>query len=182
MFKELKYDDLKMAHKAFYDKDFEVMPMKRISYYHFFPISMLEFLAELMGEDSVIMFGQWKGLISTDGDKIVITRIKKGLKSYLSEDITKVGKKFEFKTEDIIAKEFISFKHNPKVTLNLNKKIKGLSIPGVSTLTKIITLIIQAFFSWTIIGLFLPNFYKKPQIKLKLDNQYENKEQFKSLL
>jgi len=182
MFKEHKYDDLKMAHKAFYDKDFEIMPMYRISYYHFFPITILEFLAELMGQDSVIQFGQWKGLISTDGDKIVITRIKKGLKAYLLEDITKVGKTFEFKADDIISKKFISFKHDPKVTLNLNKKIKGLSIPGVSTLTKIITLIIQVGFMWTIILFFLPNFYKKPQIKIRLDDKYKNKEKFKSLL
>ena len=178
---EITQDEAKSAHKSFYDGDFEIMPMKRLTYYHFFPINLLDVLSDLFGEGS-FMIGSWKALISTDGHKVVITRLKRSLKGYFLEDLRKVGRTYEFKVDDIISTKFISFQHDPRVIINLNKKVKGVSFPGLSYLTKLVLLPIQAVTLPLFIGLFIPNFFKKPQIKVILNDQFKNKERFKSLL
>ena len=179
---EITQDEAKSAHKSFYGGDFEIMPMKRITYYHFFPLTFLNFIGEVFGEGG-FLFGGWKALISTHGHKVVITRIKRSLKGQLAEDLRQVGRKYEFKIDDIVSKEFISFQHDPRVTINLNKKIKGVTIPGLSYLAKLVLLPIQILPMFIGIGFYIPNIFKKPrQIKVQLDDQFKNKEQFKSLL
>ena len=118
---EITQDEAKSAHKSFYDGDFEIMPMKRITYYHFQPLTFMNIIGEIFGEGG-FLFGGWKALISTDGHKVVITRLKRSLKGLLAEDLRQVGRTYEFKIDDIISKEFISFSYNPRVTINLNKK------------------------------------------------------------
>ena len=46
---EIEHDEAKTAHESFYGGDFEVMPMQRITYYHFFPITLYLWVMEFMG-------------------------------------------------------------------------------------------------------------------------------------
>ena len=58
-----------------------------------------------------------------------------------------------------------------------------MTIPGLSYLTKLVLLPFQFVLMPVIIGFYLPNRVKKPrQIKVQLDDQFKNKERFKSLL
>jgi len=175
---EITQDEAKSAHKSFYDGDFEIMPMQRITYYHFFPITLIDFITGLVG-DSIPFVGAWKALISTDGHKVVITRLKRSLKGVIAEDLRQVGRKYEFKIDDIVSTEFISFNYNPKVNINLNKKIRGVTTPGVPYLIKIVIFMLNLIM---LLGTIIPFFFKHRQIKVKLDDKFKNKEQFKSLL
>ena len=174
---EIEHDEAKTAHKSFYGGDFEVMPMQRITYYHFFPITLYLWVMQFIGED-VPFAGTWKALISTDGHKVVITRVKRSLKGMLAEDLREVGRTYEFNVDDIVSTEFISFNINPRVNINLNKKIKGVTTPGVRYFIKLVTFMSSIL----LVGLIIPYFFKHRQIKIKLDDQFKNKEQFKSLL
>ena len=68
-FISLKEDEAKASHAVFYNESFEVMPVERCNFWDVFPISLLLSLAEgLPGT------GNWGGIISTDGKKVVITQ------------------------------------------------------------------------------------------------------------
>ena len=62
----LTHEDAIKSHQSFYSDTFEVLPMRRCGYFDIFPLNVLIAYAGVNGG------GEWDGIISTDGKKIVI--------------------------------------------------------------------------------------------------------------
>ena len=157
-FINLKEDEAKASHGIFYNETFEVMPVERCNFWDIFPINLILALA-----DGLPGTGNWGGIISTDGKKVVITQSK-------WSNLAKHKKIFEFNIEDIVS---IEHKGN-KVNLMLNKTIKGLTMAKVNYFIKLPLFI----FTIGIAGLFTPLFRGKFLV-LDLDDQFKNLEAFK---
>ena len=61
----LSYEEAKFAHQQYYDDNFEVITIKRSGYFNFFPFSLIHGLSDI---------GEWEGLFSTNGKKIIISK------------------------------------------------------------------------------------------------------------
>jgi len=110
-------EEAENAHKSEYnDNKFIVAPFQRSGFYNFFPFSMVYGLSDI---------GSWYGLISTDGDKVVIT------KSTLFS-MSKVKKKWTFQKSEIVSSVDGTFSFR----MVLNKKISGLTMGGMGGLMK----------------------------------------------
>ncbi len=99
-------DQARHAHASHYTKPFEVIRMTRSGPWDFPPYSWVYGISD---------FGSWEGLISTDGEKVVVTR-----SSFLDLSSTKAT--YEFKVSDIEDLKFGIF----KTTIKLKHKIPGL--------------------------------------------------------
>ena len=160
-FINLKEDEAKASHAVFYTESFEVMPVERCNFWDFFPISLILSLIEgLPGT------GNWGGIISTDGKKVVITQSA-------WSNLAKHKKTFEFDIEDIVSKEH----KGKKINLMLNKTVKGLTMAKVNSFIKLLLFI----FTIGIAGLFTP-LYRGKSLVLNLDDQFGNLEAFKARL
>mgnify|MGYP001221987342 CR=1 FL=1 len=104
------HDEAKFAHQSFYEGDFEVVSMARSGFSDYFPFSLAYGISDI---------GSWRGLISTDGKKMVVTKSK-------ALDLAKVKKSFEIEVADIskvkfnIAKTYFTF--NKKILIHLQSE------------------------------------------------------------
>ena len=158
-FTKINHDEAKSSHQSFYDGNFEVMPMQRCGYWDFFPANIIMAIVDMP------FMGDWSGLVSSDGLKVVITRSK-------WVDIAKHKKTFEFKVDDLNRIKFGPI----KVTMKFGKRIKGLTILGVNPLIKLVTI-----FPF-VVGIFIPWFIKGKTLQIRLNDQFKNKDQFRKLL
>ena len=157
-FVSLNHEEAKSSHQSFYNGEFEVMPMERCNFWDVFPANVILGIVDMAGTSN------WAGLISTDGHKVVITKSK-------WSNLAKHAKTFEFKIDDINL-----INHGPrKVSMLLDNKIKGLTMPKVNYFIKLILLI-------TIVSLLIVPFLKGKLLEVELDDQFKNLENFKSLL
>lgn len=138
-------DAIKM-HEGFYDGEFEVVPINRSGAYDRFPWSWFYGVSDI---------GSWGGLISTDGNKVVVTKagaFKDG----------KITDKWEFSVSQIKSISHGSF----KTRFNFDEKIKGLTT--------------KSFFEGIFLIIFiLPFFlYNSKKVNLRIKNEFKNKDEF----
>ena len=163
-FTKINHDEAKSSHQSFYDGNFEVMPMERCNYWDFFPTNIIFAIFDM----PFLNTGNWSGLVSTDGHKAFITRNTRNKWT----NIAKHKKTFEFKVDDLNHTKFGPV----KVTMRFDKKIKGLTMLGVNPLIKLVS-----FFPF-VVGIFVPMFIKGKVLQIRVDDQFENKDQFRKLL
>ena len=85
-FASIKKQEADAAHENEYkNKEFIIAQFQRSGFFNFFPYSMVYGLSDI---------GAWYGLISTDGEKVIITR------STVS-DMAKIKKKWTFQKSEI---------------------------------------------------------------------------------
>lgn len=153
----LKHQDAIDSHQPFYDGNFEVLPMRRRGFFDIFPLSLLFAYADMAP-------GEWDGIISTNGKKIVITQSK-------WRDPAKHKKVYEFDLDEIesIKSSYLG------LTLILKNHVKGLTMSKVNYFLKypLVILTLGGVFHFLLKG-------KLSEIHLK--NDFENEDKFKSLL
>jgi len=160
-FSELSHEDAKSSHQSFYDGDFEVMPMERSGFWDVFPLNILLDIAELPFQ------GEWGGIISIDGNKVIITESK-------WSNLAKHKKTFEFDINEID-----TLAHNPTgLSIIFKNKIKGLTMSKVNFLIKYLLFICTC----GIAVILTPILFKGKLLNISLDDQFENLEKFKSIL
>ncbi|MDC0005389.1 hypothetical protein OAE42_01620 [Gammaproteobacteria bacterium] len=157
----LKHQDCIDSHKSFYNEDFEVLPMRRRNYFDIFPLNLLIAYADPPGS------GEWEGIISTNGKKIVMTEGK-----WLN--LAKHKKVYEYKLDEI---DSITSSHYG-ITLILKNHVKGLTMSKGNYFLKYFILIGSLF-----IAFMLQSFLFKGKIaEIHLRNEFKNEDKFKSLL
>jgi len=160
-FSELSHEDAKSSHQSFYDGDFEVMPMERSGFWDVFPLNILLDIAELP------FLGECCGIISIDGNKVIITESK-------WSNLAKHKKTFEFDINEID-----TLAHNPTgLSIIFKNKIKGLTMAKVNFLIKYLLFICTC----GIAVILTPILFKGKLLNISLDDQFENLEKFKSIL
>jgi hypothetical protein len=103
----IKEDEAKFIHQKFYSGDFEIIEIKRSGIFDFPPFSFVYGISDI---------GSWDGLMSTDGNKFVVTK-----SAYFNvEEIKQI---FEFDRKDLAAIKKGVF----KTTLSFKAEIKGLT-------------------------------------------------------
>ncbi len=103
----INHEDAIKMHQDYHSKNFEVIEVTRSGSWDVFPFSLVYGVSDVNG---------WQGLMSTDGEKIVITKggmLKSGV----------VKEKWELSANDIKSTKVGIF----KTRINLHKKIPGLS-------------------------------------------------------
>jgi len=103
----ITHDEAKFAHQEYYSGNFEVIQIKRSGWFDFPPFSFVYGISDL---------GGWDALLSSDGNKIVVTKA-----GYL--DLKKVKETFILSKSDIKKSDIGIF----KTTLILKNKVKGLT-------------------------------------------------------
>jgi len=153
----LKHQDAIDSHQPFYDGNFEVLPMRRRGFFDIFPLNLLFAYADMAP-------GEWDGIISTNGKKIVITQSK-------WRDQAKHKKVYEFDLDEIesIKSSYIG------LTLILKNHVKGLTMSKVNYFLKYPLVILT-------LGGFLHFLLKGKLSEIHLKNDFENEDKFKSLL
>lgn len=151
-FASITEEQARYAHHSHYTKPFEVVLMDRSGQWDLPPFSWVYGISD---------FGSWSGLISTDGEKIVVTQ-----STYM--DLSTVKNTFEFKKEDIESLDFGAF----KTTFNLKNKIKGLTKGGT----------LKALLPLTIYGILALPFLPSKIFQARLKDEFKNIEKFKKLL
>jgi len=157
----LKHEDAIDSHKSFYSEHFEVLPMKRRNYFDIFPLNVLIAYIELPGS------GEWDGIISTNGKKIVITESKWA-------NPAKHKKVFEFNLDEIdsIIPSFYG------ITMTLKSHVKGLTKSKGNYFLKYFIFICSIG-----IAFILQSFLFKGKIAdIHLQNDFKNEDKFKALL
>ena len=151
------------SHQSFYDGDFEVVKFTRKDYFEIFPLNLLISYASPPGG------GNWEGLISTDGKKIVITK-----STYFDGASNK--KFFEHSLNEIESIAHKWNKHDIKFLFKNN--VKGLTMAEGNYFLKY--LIFLGTFS---VAYMLQGFIFKGKIlEIDPDDGFGNLEKFKSLL
>jgi len=162
MFKlELTYEDAKSSHQSFYDDDFEVMPMKRRGFWDIFPLNILIAYVDLPGG------GEWDGIISTNGKKIVITQSKWA-------NAANHKKTFEFNLDDIdtLTDNYVN------LSILFKNNVKGLTMAKVNYFIKY-----PIFFGTFGVAFLLTSIlFKGKLLNIRLKNDFDNLENFISKL
>ena len=154
----LSKEEAMSSHQPFYDGDFEVMPMERCNFWDFFPLNLV---------DSLPGMGNWNGIISTDGKKVVITESKWSNRA-------KHKKVFTFEVNDI---ESISDGYR-KISINFHQPIKKLTMASINPIIKLILF----FGTIGIAGMLTSFVFKGKLLEIQLDDQFKNEDKFKNLL
>ena len=157
------HDESIESHQSFYNEDFEVVKFTRKDYFEIFPLSVLIAYASPPGG------GNWDGLISTDGKKIVITK-----SSYFNGASNK--KSFEHSLSEI---ESIAHKWNEHdIKFVFKNNIKGLTMSEGNQFLKYVI-----FFCTFSLAYMLQSFLFRGNI-LEIDpnDEFGNLDKFKSLL
>ena len=158
----VKHEHAIESHKSFYDNDdFEVLLMKRRQYFDVFPLNLLIAYADPP------FTTEWDGIISTDGKKIVITQSK-----WRRADQHK--KVFEFSLDDI---ESMTFNYTD-LNLTLKNHVKGLTMSKGNFLLKYLLF----YVTLTIAMVFQTYLFKGKIAKIFLENNFDNRDKFVSLL
>ena len=153
----ITHDEAKYTHQNFYTGNFEVIRMKRSGKWDFPPLSFVYGLSD---------FGSWDGLISTDGNKIVITK-----SAYAN--LAKVTDTYEFSIENLKAVKTGLF----KTRLTLGEKIKGLSKGSALS-----SLLIFPGVTFFIFPAFVGMFMSQKIFEFRPEDEFKNLKQFNSLL
>lgn len=157
----LKHQDAIDSHQPFYDGDFEVLPMKRRNYFDIFPLNILIAYVDLP------FSGEWDGIISTNGKKIVLTESK-------WSNVAKHKKVYEYSLD-----ELDSITSNMYgLTMTLKNHVKGLTKSKGNYFLKYFIFL----FSLGIAFLLQSFLFKGNIAEIQLENDFENEDKFKSLL
>jgi hypothetical protein len=156
---EISSEEIKKIHSDFYENDAELLvaAMKRSGPLDFFPFSLAYGLSDI---------GSWDCLLSTDGEKVFITK-----SSYLN--ISKVTNKWCFKLDEIQSCTF----GITKIRINLKSKFKGLTMWKPSFVPGIIPLMIPC-----LIGFVLLFLKSGTTLNLRLTDHFGDYEQLKNKL
>ena len=157
------HEELVASHQSFYNGEFEVLQMERKSFWDIFPLNLLIAYAEAPFP------GEWKGIISTNGEKIIITQSKK-------MNATKHKKVFEFLVEDI---DSYDRKWNEKFMFK--NKISGLTQTNVNYFLKY-PIFICTIGACLFISPFAHMFHNGRLLNLKYKDEFGNEEKFLKLL
>ena len=143
----IEHDDAINMHKDFYDAEFEVVQVNRSGAYDRFPWSLFYGVSDI---------GSWSGLISTDGNKVVITEagaFKDG----------KITNKWEFPVSQIKSINHGTF----KTKFNFDEKIKGLTTKSFFEGFFLLCFFVLPFF-----------FYNSKKVNFRIKNNFKNKDEF----
>lgn len=151
-FVSISHDQAKFAHAEHYSKPFEVVAMKRSGQWDFPPFSWVYGISD---------FGSWDGLISTDGEKIIVTRSK-------WKDKAEVSDTFTFNLSEVNSLNIGTF----KTTFKLNKKIKGLTKGGM----------LKALLPITIYGIVAFPFMPSKILQIRTEDTFGNVNVFNKLI
>jgi len=154
----IKEDEAKFIHQKYYNSDFEVIEIKRSGIFDFPPFSLVYGISDI---------GSWDGLMSTDGNKFVVTK-----SAYLN--LEKVKQVFEFERKDLEEIKKGSFKTN----FYFKSNVKGLT--KISPIPALLFLIFSFFPPF--IGLILFFVFKGKNYQIRPSNNFKNIEKFNSLL
>ena len=150
-------DEAKFIHQKFYSGNFEVIEITNSGLLDFPPMSFVYGVSDM---------GSWDGLMSTDGNKFVVTRSA-------MLDITKVKEVFEFERRDLTSVKTGIF----KTTLSLKNNVKGLA-----KLSSIQLLLICISMITIILPLILFFVLERKTFQLRPKNTFKNLVKFKALL
>jgi hypothetical protein len=163
-FANLKHDEAISSHQCFYNEneDFEVMPMERQGYFQIFPLNIVLAYADNTG------IGNWDGIISTNGKKIVVTRSK-------WIDKAKHKKVFEHSLDDI---ESVTSPWGNDLNVIYKNNVEGLTRSKGNYFLKFLL-----FFGTLLMAFFLQNYlFKGNFLLVDLDNDFKNLDKFKSMI
>jgi hypothetical protein len=157
----LKHQDAIDSHKPFYDGDFEVLPMTRRNYFDIFPLNIVIAYADPPGS------GEWDGIISTNGKKIVLTESKWA-------NIAKHKKVYEYNLDEIdsITPNMYG------LTMTLKNHVKGLTKSKGNYFLKYPLFL----FSFGLAFMLQSFLFKGKIAEIHLKNDFKNEDKFKSLL
>ena len=155
----ITHEEAKFAHQDYFSDDFEVIQITRSGLFDAPPFSFFYGLSDI---------GSWDGLMSTDGSKIVVTKV-----GYI--DLKKVKEVYVFNKSDIDTFNVGVF----KTTIGLKNKIKGLT--KQSTLKAILILFgsILYILPGILVWKFMPS---KILFQYRPENKFKNLDQFNELL
>ena len=157
----LTHEDAIKSHQSFYSDTFEVLPMRRRGYFDIFPLNVLIAYAGVNGG------GEWDGIISTDGKKIVITESKWANQA-------KHKKVFECNLDEVE-----SMTHTgSRLSILFQNSIKGLTMAKGNYFLKYLIF----FCTLSLAFVFASYFFKGNLLNVQLKNDFKNKEKFTSLL
>ena len=151
-FASITEEQARHAHHLHYTKPFEVVVMARSGQWDFPPFSWVYGISD---------FGSWSGLISTDGEKIVVTR-----STIL--DMAQTKETFITSISDLEKTDFGVF----KATFKFKSKIKGLTKGGL----------IKALIPLTIYGIVAYPFLPSKIFQARLKDEFGNIKEFKKLI
>lgn len=154
----IKEDEAKFIHQKYYNSDFEVIEIKRSGIFDFPPFSLVYGISDI---------GSWIGLMSTDGNKFVVTKSA-------NMNMEKVKQVFEFERKDLTAVKKGAF----KTTFSFKSKVKGLT--KLSTIPALLFLILA--FIPPCIGLILFFVFNGKNFQFRPSNNFKNIQKFNSLL
>tara|TARA_Y100001970_G_C13775932_1_gene622842 strand:+ start:70 stop:576 length:507 start_codon:yes stop_codon:yes gene_type:complete len=157
----LKHQDCIDSHKSFYNEDFEVLPMRRRNYFDIFPLNLLIAYIDPPGS------GEWDGIISTNGKKIVMTEGK-------MLNLAKHKKVYEFNLDEIdsITSSYYG------ITMIFKNHVKGLTKSKGNYFLKYFIFI----FSFSIAFMLQSFLFKGKIADIHLKDDFKNEDKFKSLL
>ena len=154
----IKEDEAKFIHQKFYSGDFEVIEIERSGIFDFPPFSFVYGISDI---------GSWNGLMSTDGNKFVVTKSA-------TFNVAEIKEIFEFERKDLTMVKKGVF----KTTLSFKQKVKGLTkISSIPALLFLILAFIPPF-----ICLILFFIFKGKNFQFRPSNNFKNIEKFNSLL
>lgn len=147
----INHQDAIEMHQTFYDKPFEVVPVQKSGSFDRFPWSLFYGASDI---------NSWNGLISTDGNKVVVTKA-----GYFKDG--KITQKWDFSVDDIVSANFGRF----KTTFNFSNRIDGLTTK--SFLESILLL-----------GCFLVPYllYNSKKVNFRVRSEFKNTDSFFKLL
>lgn len=154
----IKEDEAKYAHQKYYSGDFEVIEIERSGIFDFPPFSFVYGISDI---------GSWSGLMSTDGNKFVVT------KSAIL-NLAEIKQVFEFERKDLTAIKKGVF----KTTLSFKSKVKGLT--KISSIPALLFLILS--FVPPCIGLILFFIVQGKKFQFRPSNNFKNIDRFNSLM
>ena len=156
-FASIKKQEADAAHENEYkNKEFIIAQFQRSGFFNFFPYSMVYGLSDI---------GAWYGLISTDGEKVIITR------STVS-DMAKIKKKWTFQKSEIHKTTDGTFSFR----IVFDKKKPGLTMSGMGGLMKLV-LTLAGIFPLLVVGALGGR-----QLNLQINNEFETEKEIKELL
>jgi len=158
----ITHDEARFAHQKFYSNEFEVIVIQRRGWWDFPPMSFAYGVSDI---------GSWQGLISTDGQKVVITR-----SSYTN--LSEVKSVFEFEKKDIENIETGIF----KTTITLSNEVESLTKPS----TLHVILICIGFLFYVVPGIFLLKKFPRKFFAYRetpsIGTGFDNSDKFKKML
>jgi hypothetical protein len=149
-------EEAENLHSKYYERSFEIVRMKRSGPMDFFPFSLFYGASD---------FGSWDGLMSTDGNKFVVTR-----SSYLN--IAEVKNTYQFNRSDIKSAKDGLFKVRFVLAEKIDGLTKGSAMRTLLIFPGVVFYLIPPIFAW-----------KMPQkiLEIRTEDEFGSLSRFKHL-